>query len=226
MVPIVPRFRDTKLYDLLAVAPLTAWYSAGIAGMAPQIASLAQRYWHGQDLNAGLSAAAKFALLLFLGLQILLFVIRRVPIARREGVLPPLAAIAGSNLQLAFLALPQVRLSPGWSLTATLLILIGTAGAFVSLAWLGRAFAIFPQARGLVTGGPYRLVRHPLYLTEQIATFGAMLQFEMPWALFLALVSFAAQFPRMHYEEHVLETAFPEYRDYAARTRRLIPCLY
>jgi protein-S-isoprenylcysteine O-methyltransferase Ste14 len=53
--------------------------------------------------------------------------------------------------------------------------------------WLGRSFSIFPEGRELVTHGPFSVVRHPLYLTEQIAALGTMLQFNQPWSLLLAL---------------------------------------
>jgi protein-S-isoprenylcysteine O-methyltransferase Ste14 len=42
---------------------------------------------------------------------------------------------------------------------------------------LGRSFSVVPQARGLVRGGPYSFVRHPLYLAEEIALLGILLQF-------------------------------------------------
>ena len=75
----------------------------------------------------------------------------------------------------------------------------------------------------LVTGGPYRLVRHPLYLCEQISLFGVCLQYAWPWAFLIVLAGFALQFPRMAYEEDILARTFPRYRDYAARTPMIIP---
>jgi protein-S-isoprenylcysteine O-methyltransferase Ste14 len=109
--------------------------------------------------------------------------------------------------------------------SASLVIAGAVASTYVG-GWLGRSFSIFPQARHLVTRGPYRFIRHPLYVAEQIATFGVMLQFAQPWSIVVALASVATQFPRMHYEEQVLSEAYPSYRDYAARTARLIPHIY
>jgi protein-S-isoprenylcysteine O-methyltransferase Ste14 len=91
---------------------------------------------------------------------------------------------------------------------------------------LGRAFSILPQARQFVSSGPYRFVRHPLYLAEQIATWGLMLQFEQPWAVLIALGSLALQFPRMRFEEEILQQVFPDYALYAARTRKIVPGIY
>ena len=86
-----------------------------------------------------------------------------------------------------------------------------------------RAFAIFPQARMPVTKGPYRLVRHPLYLCEQVSLFGVSLQYAQPWALLIVILGFALQFPRMRYEEEILGLTFPLYRDYARRTPMILP---
>jgi protein-S-isoprenylcysteine O-methyltransferase Ste14 len=91
------------------------------------------------------------------------------------------------------------------------------------LVWLGRGFAIFPQARRLATGGPYRLVRHPLYLCEQISLFGICVPYLQPWAFLIVLIGFGLQFPRMAYEEDILARTFPRYADYAARTSKIIP---
>ncbi|HEU4942388.1 MAG TPA: methyltransferase, partial [Gaiellaceae bacterium] len=46
---------------------------------------------------------------------------------------------------------------------------------FVSFLALGRCFGLLPEARGLVTRGPYRLVRHPVYLGEFAAVGGLVL---------------------------------------------------
>ncbi len=220
------RFRDTKLYDLLAVAPLMVWYGAGMAGLWPEIVHDLAGFHAGGDVRLGLGALSKMATLAFLGLQIVLFALRQVPVSRSPGWRPRAAALIGANLQLSFLALPQVQLSLPMVIASSIFILLGTAAAIVSVLWLGRGFAIFPQARRLTTDGPYRLVRHPIYLFEQISTLGVMLQFAQPWSALITLASIAAQFPRMHYEEQILGETYPAYRAYAARTKRLIPGVY
>jgi protein-S-isoprenylcysteine O-methyltransferase Ste14 len=83
-----------------------------------------------------------------------------------------------------------------------------------------------PEARRLVTTGPYRIVRHPLYLCELVAMLGAALQFALPEALILWAIQAGFQFTRCLNEERVLRTAFAEYEAYAARTARILPGLY
>ena len=80
-----------------------------------------------------------------------------------------------------------------------------------------------PEARRLVTTGPYALVRHPLYVVEEIGVVGLATQFAQPWAALLALASIALQVLRSEYEERVLLEAFPDYAEYRARTWRFVP---
>jgi protein-S-isoprenylcysteine O-methyltransferase Ste14 len=83
-----------------------------------------------------------------------------------------------------------------------------------------------PEARRLVVEGPYALVRHPLYLAEEIAVLGLFIQFASVWTAIVLIIHVLLQFERMRYEETVLSATFPDYREYAARTARLIPALY
>jgi protein-S-isoprenylcysteine O-methyltransferase Ste14 len=91
------------------------------------------------------------------------------------------------------------------------------------LIWLGRSFSVMAEARQLVTAGPYRFVRHPLYLAEMISAIGIFIAFASPWTAAVLLVQIGSQIRRMQNEERVLGTAFPDYAGYMARTRRLIP---
>jgi len=102
-------------------------------------------------------------------------------------------------------------------------VIIGMSLSFMVLRWLGKSFSIMAEARRLVTGGPYAIVRHPLYICEEIAIIGILLQAMSPLAVLIVLAHALIQFRRMLNEEKVLRATFPDYDDYATRTPRLIP---
>jgi protein-S-isoprenylcysteine O-methyltransferase Ste14 len=109
-------------------------------------------------------------------------------------------------------------------LPADVLATLGLAYSVWGLAYLRRSFSIIPEARRLVTGGPYRLSRHPVYLGEIATAIGVNLA-TAGWAGALAVAYFiGAEILRMRWEEGVLSRAFPaDYPPYAARVPRFFP---
>lgn len=113
---------------------------------------------------------------------------------------------------------------------STTLVLAGDFVALVSYVWLlasvlalGKCFGILPEARGLVTRGPYRFVRHPVYLGELGAVLGFVIGAPTFWNIGVLVAFYAAQAVRMRLEEQALTREFPEYGSYAAATPRLVP---
>jgi protein-S-isoprenylcysteine O-methyltransferase Ste14 len=111
-------------------------------------------------------------------------------------------------------------------------VLVGDFVALASYVWLlvsvlalGRCFGILPEARGLVRRGPYRFVRHPVYLGELGAVVGFVIGAPSLWNLLVLAGFYAAQSVRMRLEEKALLSEFPDYADYAAVTPRLVPVL-
>ena len=85
---------------------------------------------------------------------------------------------------------------------------MGTSLSFVVLRWLGKSFSILAEARRLVTEGPYRIVRHPLYLCEGVALVGVTLQVLSPLAVLIAIAVVMVQCRRMINEEAILKAGF------------------
>jgi protein-S-isoprenylcysteine O-methyltransferase Ste14 len=93
-------------------------------------------------------------------------------------------------------------------------------GALVSLwpLWhLRRSFSVEPEARSLVTSGPYRLARHPIYTVYLFINAGILLGHLTPVFAVVLAVWVALLLLRIRYEEAVLSTAFPDYREYRRR---------
>jgi protein-S-isoprenylcysteine O-methyltransferase Ste14 len=82
------------------------------------------------------------------------------------------------------------------------------------------------EPAALVESGPYRRLRHPMYLAELAVAFGA------PWLLGARLTLLASVFftvlviRRIGIEERRLAARLADYDRYAARTYRLVPYVY
>ncbi|HXN45120.1 MAG TPA: isoprenylcysteine carboxylmethyltransferase family protein [Bryobacteraceae bacterium] len=83
-----------------------------------------------------------------------------------------------------------------------------------------------PTEGGLVTNGPYRYLRHPIYAAALYLTWaGIAVHLSVPNAL-IALIATAGLAVRMRAEETLILDKYPEYADYARRTRRVMPFVF
>jgi protein-S-isoprenylcysteine O-methyltransferase Ste14 len=112
----------------------------------------------------------------------------------------------------------------------SLLALAGAAFVVRCRAELGAAWSFAPkadQSTGLVTTGPYRLVRHPLYLGLALIAVGGALAFSSWPALVIVLSGIVPTFGwRARAEEKVLTLTFGErHASYRQRTKMILPYL-
>jgi protein-S-isoprenylcysteine O-methyltransferase Ste14 len=80
-----------------------------------------------------------------------------------------------------------------------------------------------PTEGGLVTTGPYRFVRHPIYAGVMLIIWAGVLTHGGMLDWILAGVITIGTFVRLIAEERLVTMRYPEYADYARRTRRLVP---
>jgi protein-S-isoprenylcysteine O-methyltransferase Ste14 len=141
-------------------------------------------------------------------------------------IVPAIVALAGTEaLVLASLA-PITETSKLFVVPGTVLGAIGLAFAIVSLGSLGRSFGVFPEARSLVTRGPYRWVRHPLYLAEITAALGWLLVNLSLFTLANFIIFVGLQYWRTVFEERALRQEFAEYTEYRKHTWRILPGIH
>lgn len=78
----------------------------------------------------------------------------------------------------------------------------------------------------LVTHGPYGLVRHPMYLGQAMIALGAPLTLGCRRALVVSAFALVVLAIRVAREEAALRRTYPEYTQYAARAKRILPFLF
>lgn len=108
------------------------------------------------------------------------------------------------------------------------LLLVGLMLHWYSTIHRRRFLAANPEGHGLVESGPYRLVRHPVYAGSLLTSLALALSFEI-WESFLIVLlpCCVVTLWCIHVEEQALTDALGDaYRDYARRTKRLIPLIY
>ena len=167
--------------------------------------------------------------LLFCVIPVGIYLVRPRPRARDGRAIARAAELVGTTMLLVVGAFPNpVLLTPPAFIRdlAAPLALGAFALGVCGLLFLRRSLSIIPEARRLVTSGPYRLIRHPLYAAEILAALALVLARPGLWATLTLAPFVAVQMLRARFEEGLLARIFPEYRLYALRTRRLIPLVW
>ena len=178
--------------------------------------------------SAWVSAPDRWTVLLLLVTEsytlILVLFARRA--LRRDLSLPALAATIYATFFIVMLQ-PQgtTHVLPEWAGAGLQLASMGWQ--FTAKIFLGRSFGLLPAQRGVVTAGPYRFVRHPIYFGYLIGHIGFLLaNFTWRNGAVLALL-YAAQVIRMRREEAILAATDAGYRAYQQRVRwHLLPFVY
>jgi protein-S-isoprenylcysteine O-methyltransferase Ste14 len=123
-----------------------------------------------------------------------------------------------------------------WSYVPLVLVVLGDV--FVLLGFIivflvfkenSYASGIIETDRGqkVITTGPYRIVRHPMYTGGLLLLFFAPLALGSYWALLFSVLLFVVIVFRLLYEEKFLIKNLPGYKEYCGKTRyRLVPLIW
>ena len=158
------RLLTSRLLPAIALAGLVFWQLGALVSELQELNVCPGWTVLGECLRSMLYA-------LFLCFPIAAFLTHAPPRSRDSRLLVTCAAVVATFL-LAGLGLlvpsgPELwRTSSVVMGIALAITLIGVALAAASAHSLGANFSFGPQGRALVVRGPYRLVRHPIYLAE------------------------------------------------------------
>src|SRR6266508_3023637 len=83
-----------------------------------------------------------------------------------------------------------------------------------------------PTPGGLVTTGPYRFIRHPIYTAACLFVWAGILSNWSVLAGLLGVVFLVGAFIRMLCEERLVIQAYPDYREYVRSTKRMVPYVF
>jgi len=129
----------------------------------------------------------------------------------------------------SFWQFSSYRFSYGVQALGAVLCATGIAFAIWARRHLGRNWSGTPSMKvghELITSGPYRFVRHPIYTGMLTALLGSALAGGIVW-LAILVVFFANFLYRLPVEERYMMQLFPdEYPEYRKRTKKLIPFVW
>jgi len=114
---------------------------------------------------------------------------------------------------------------PGSILTA-----LGLFGAVWARIYLGRnwsGYVTYKEDQTLVTTGPYRYVRHPIYTSMILMFIGTILYYGTLFISIFFVILGISFILRTRKEEEIMVKLFGEkYTEYMKGTKRLIPFIY
>jgi len=82
-----------------------------------------------------------------------------------------------------------------------------------------------PSAETVIRRGPYRLIRHPMYSSVLLFIWAGILSHLSLWTVAIGIVATIVSVLRIVFEERFLLERYPDYLDYAKKTKAVIPYL-
>jgi protein-S-isoprenylcysteine O-methyltransferase Ste14 len=115
---------------------------------------------------------------------------------------------------------------PGAQVAALLLCLLG----YSMVVWATAVNTFFSQIvrvqterdHHVITGGPYRYVRHPAYTGGFLTQICTPILLASWWALLIGIVDAALMILRTYLEDRTLQAQLPGYPEYAQKVRKLL----
>jgi len=189
------------------------------------------RNYHGAGELGALDILAEINALLLMSFYVFVasaYLQRTSPKRSSQSWKDNAAAMASTFLTAPLLVICSTDVSSPFYLvlTGSVIAIAGLAFAVYSLISLGSNFSIIPQAREVVTRGPYKYLRHPLYLGEIVAIVGFVLAHVTLATIGILGMLILLQVYRASREEKILSSIDPNYEDYVSKTFSFVPGIW
>jgi protein-S-isoprenylcysteine O-methyltransferase Ste14 len=162
-------------------------------------------------------------------------------IVRREYRLHGQLSWMSSTLQLlafaGLMSFPYLFNPPEWAIfwllagptsltqqiAGLIIVLLGFAVAFGTMAWFGLRRAFGLETQGLITTGPYRLTRNPQILGGYLLVMGVTIQWPSWYlAAWIAMYGLISHWMILSEEEHLQKVLGNEYTSYCEQVPRYL----
>lgn len=135
-----------------------------------------------------------------------------------------LAGLAVATIAIVTLVFRESLFATG-PVGISIQVLAGVLMLWARLAFGRRSFhaSALPTEGGLMTSGPYRVLRHPIYAAILYFVWAGVASHLSISSCVLGLLVTSGLVIRMLAEERLVAEKYPEFAEYAARTKRILP---
>lgn len=202
----------------------------------------ARSVWESEHQALGLGGSGLFFAILTRHTLLLLFsllvgitlLFNRAPVEPPDNARDIFVPLLTSFSYLSYTLIGYVPLTvtqnmtpSGWRVELTAAALLLSISGYVVSIWslivLGRSFSILISVRKIIYTGPYKYVRHPIYLGYVFLLCGILLSSLSLFSLLATVIQLSLIIYRARLEERKLGRSSSAYRDYIARTGFLFP---